>query len=105
MGSMTDVEYTRRFLDLLRYVSYLKEEKAKIQVFISGLLEEYRDWIEFNEPRLIEESIQKLKHCYEKSKHKVEPKRDLKWNEKVKGKWTTKQGRPQDACEKENGAT
>ena len=35
MGSMTDEEYTSGFLELLRYVSYLKEEKAKIQRFIS----------------------------------------------------------------------
>jgi len=38
MGSMTDDEYTSRFLELLRYVTYLKEEKAKFQRFISGFL-------------------------------------------------------------------
>lgn len=30
MGSMTDEEYIGKFLELLRYVPYLKEEKAKI---------------------------------------------------------------------------
>lgn len=30
MGSMTDEEYTSKFLELLKYVPYLKEEKAKI---------------------------------------------------------------------------
>jgi len=30
MGSMTDDEHTSRFLELLRYVPYLTEEKAKI---------------------------------------------------------------------------
>jgi len=30
MGSMTDEEYTSIFLELLRYVPYLKEEKANI---------------------------------------------------------------------------
>lgn len=30
MGSMTNEEYTSRFLELLRYVPYLKEEKMKI---------------------------------------------------------------------------
>ena len=30
MGSMTDEEYTSRFLELLRYVPYLREEKAKV---------------------------------------------------------------------------
>jgi len=37
MGSMTDEEYTRGFLELLGYVPYFKEEKAKIQRFIIDL--------------------------------------------------------------------
>ena len=86
MGSMADEEYTSRFSALLRYVPYVKEEKAKIQRFISGLLIAYKDRIEFNEPKSLEEAIRKLKHCYEKSEHKFEHKCDLKRNEKVKGK-------------------
>ena len=84
------------------YVPYLKDEKAKIQRFINGFPATYRDQIEFDEPRLLEEAIQKLKRCYEQSKHKVEPKHDLKINEKFKGKWPPKWGRPQGASEKEN---
>lgn len=30
MGSMTYEEYTTKFLELLRYVLYLKDEKAKV---------------------------------------------------------------------------
>ena len=74
MGSMTDEEYTSKFLELLRYVPYLKEEKAKIQRFISGLLIAFKDMFEFDEPRSLEEVIQKLKHCYEQSKHRFETK-------------------------------
>ena len=37
MGSMTDDEYTSDFLEFLRYVPYLKEEKDKIQRFVCGL--------------------------------------------------------------------
>jgi len=102
MGSMIDEKYTSRFLDLLGYVPYLKEEKAKVKRFISELLVAYKDQIEFNEPRSLEEAIPKLKHCYEQSKRKFEPKCDLKGNEKSKGKWPPKRGRPQDASEKEN---
>lgn len=65
MGSMTDDEYTSRFMELLRYVPYLKEEKDKVQRFISGLLVAYKDQIEFDDPRSLEESIQKLKNYYE----------------------------------------
>jgi len=43
MGSMTDDEYTSRFLELLRYVPYLKDGKAKIQRFINGSPITYRD--------------------------------------------------------------
>ena len=31
MGSMTDQEYTTKFLELLRYVLYLTDENAKFQ--------------------------------------------------------------------------
>ena len=57
MGSMTDEEYTSRFLKLFRYVPYLKEEKAKVHKFISGMPVTYRDRIEFDEPRSLEEAI------------------------------------------------
>jgi len=65
MGSMTIDEYTSRFLELLIYVPYIKEEKAKVRRFISGLLVAYIYWIDFDEPRSLEEAIRKLKHCYE----------------------------------------
>eukprot|EP00253_Pinus_taeda_P033918 PITA_33918 len=82
---MTDDQYTSIFLELLRYVPYLGEEKAKVHRFINGLPVEYIVWIEFNEPGSLEEAIQKLKHCYKQLKHKVEPKHVLKKNEKDKG--------------------
>jgi len=43
-----------------------------------------------------------LKHCYEQFKHKLEPKQGWKGNDKSKGKWDKKQGRPQDTSNKEN---
>jgi len=57
MGSMTNDEYANRFLELLRYVPYLIEEKAKIQRSISGLPVVVKDKIEFDEPRSLEEAI------------------------------------------------
>ena len=72
MGSMTYEEYTTKFLELLRYVLYLKYEKAKVQRFVSGFPLAFRDRIEYDEPRSLEEVIEKLKHCYEKSKRKNE---------------------------------
>ena len=37
LGSMTMDEYERRFLELLRYVGFIKDEKVKIQRFMSGI--------------------------------------------------------------------
>lgn len=38
MMQMFDDEYATKFLELLRYIPYLKEEKVKFQRFISGML-------------------------------------------------------------------
>jgi hypothetical protein len=37
MGSMTIDEYERRFLELLKYVSFIKDETVKIQTYLNGL--------------------------------------------------------------------
>lgn len=66
MGSMTDEDYMTKFLELLRYVLYLTDEKAKVQIFVSGLQLEFKDQIEYDEPRPLEEVIGKLKNHYEK---------------------------------------
>lgn len=65
MESMTDKEYTTKFMELLRYVSYLADEKDKVQIFVSGLSLSFRDRIEYDEPRSLDEVIGKLKHFYE----------------------------------------
>ena len=51
-------EYANKFLELLSYVKYIIDEKVKIQHFLSGLpqsykdrIESYKDRIEFYEPR------------------------------------------------------
>ena len=65
-------EYANKFLELLRYVRYIKDEKLKIQHYLSGLPQSYKDKIEFYEPRTLEEAIRKAKYCYEKRKGKLD---------------------------------
>ena len=50
-------EYANKFLELLRYVRYIRDEKVEIQWFLSGLPQAYKDRIEFYEPRTLEEVI------------------------------------------------
>ena len=68
---MTMEEYVKKFLDLMRYVDYIKYEKIKIQIFLSGLPFFYKDRIQYDEPKSLEEAIRKAKHMYEKSKGKT----------------------------------
>ena len=63
-------EYANKFLELLRYDRYIKDEKVKIQHFLSGLPQSYKDIIAFYEPRTLEEAVRKDKYCYEQSKGK-----------------------------------
>jgi hypothetical protein len=37
LGQRTIDEFVNKFLELLRYVPYIKHEKVKMQQFISGL--------------------------------------------------------------------
>ena len=73
-------DYANKFLELLRYVRYIKDEKVKIHHFLSGLLQSYKHRIAFYEPRNLEEVIRKAKHCYEKSKGK--PNYHKTWKDK-----------------------
>jgi hypothetical protein len=37
LGSMAMDEYEKRFFELLKYVGFIKDDKVKIQRFLSGL--------------------------------------------------------------------
>ena len=78
LGQQTIEEYANRFLELLRYVRYIKDEKVKIQHFLSGLPQSYKDRIEFYEPRALEEVIRKAKYCYERSKQRPDYQKSCK---------------------------
>lgn len=45
MASMTDEEYMTKFFELLRYVSFLKDEKEKVHRFVNGLPLAFKDRI------------------------------------------------------------
>ena len=84
-------EYANKFLELLRYFRYIKDEKVKIQCFLSGLPQSYKDRIEFYEPRTLDEAIRKAKYCYEKRKGKPDyhktwkVKKNEKFDQRKKG--------------------
>jgi hypothetical protein len=65
--------YSKRFLEMLRYVPYLKDEKERIHLFFSGLPQSYQDRIEFDETKNLEDTIRKANCCYDQSKNRQEP--------------------------------
>jgi len=65
MGLMKEEEYMTKFLVLLRYVPYIKDEKENFHIFVSGFPLAFRERIEYDEPWSIDEFIGKFKHFYE----------------------------------------
>ena len=47
LGQQTMEEYENKFLELLRYVRYIKDESLKIHRFLGGLPQYYKDRNEF----------------------------------------------------------
>eukprot|EP00253_Pinus_taeda_P011178 PITA_11178 len=74
-------EFITRFTSLLRYVPYIREEKAKVQRFVSSLPPYMRERIEFDNPKSMDEVIRKARICYQQSRQKGEAV-DKKWSEK-----------------------
>jgi hypothetical protein len=84
LGSITMDEYEKRFFELMKYVDFIKDEKVKIQKFLSGLSSFYSDNIQFDNPKKLEEAIRRENHLYEQSKGRTGFQKS--WNDKMKGK-------------------
>jgi hypothetical protein len=56
--------YAKRFMELLRYIPYLEDEKEIVQCFLSGLQQSYQDRIEFDKIKTLEDTIRKANFCY-----------------------------------------
>ena len=54
LGIMTIDEYERRFLELLKYVSFIKDEIVKIQRYLSGSPPSIGDKIQYDDPKTME---------------------------------------------------
>jgi hypothetical protein len=67
---MTMDDLIKKFLELLRFVPYIKEDKVKIQRFLSCLPRSYKDRIEFNNPKTLSEVFRKAQMCYDRYKQR-----------------------------------
>eukprot|EP00253_Pinus_taeda_P016051 PITA_16051 len=85
LGHQTMDEFITRFTSLLRYVPYIREEKDKVQRFVSSLPLYMREMIEFDNPKAMDEAIHKARICYQQSKQKGEI-LGKRWNDKRNNK-------------------
>ena len=65
LGTMTMKELCSKFLSLLRYVPYIIDEKPKIHRLLNCLLLMFKDRIEYDNPKTVEEVMRKENFCYE----------------------------------------
>ena len=68
LGSMKIDEYERRFLELLKYVPFIKDEIVKIQRYLSGLSSFISEKILYDEPKTLEDTIRRDKCLYDQQK-------------------------------------
>jgi hypothetical protein len=62
----------------------MKDEKVKIQRFLSGLTSFYSDKIQYDNPNTLEETIRRARHIYEQ--RRGSPIFQKAWNDKIKCK-------------------
>jgi hypothetical protein len=84
LETMIMEEYEKRFFELLKYVNFIKDEKVKIQRFLSGLPSFYSDNIQYDNPKTLEETISRARHLYEKIKGRLVFQKT--WNDRMKEK-------------------
>jgi hypothetical protein len=84
LGSMTIDDHERRFLELLKYVSFIKDETVKIHRYLSGLSSFISDKIKYDDPKTLEETIRRTKCLY--YQHKGKPTFQRAWDDKNKFK-------------------
>ena len=65
LGAMTMKELCSKFLRLIRYVPYIIDENPKIQQFFSFLPLMFKEQIEYDNPKKLEEAIRKANLCYD----------------------------------------
>jgi hypothetical protein len=65
LGSMTIDEYERRVLEMLKYVSFIKDKQVNIQRYLSGFPSFISNKIQYDDPKTLEETIRRVKFLYE----------------------------------------
>jgi hypothetical protein len=90
LGSMTIDEYEQIFLELLKYVPFIRDKTIKIQRYLSGLPSSISDKIQYDDPKTMEETVWREKCVYDQQKEKSTFQKA--WEDKKKFKEKRKKG-------------
>ena len=71
-------DLSNKFLYMLRFMPYIKEEKVRVQRFLICLSQSYKDRIEFENPKTLHKFLIKERLCFEKYKQR----NDQAWKDK-----------------------
>ena len=85
LGQLTMEESANKFLELLRYVKYIRDDKVEIWRFLSRLPQSYKYRNEFDGPQTLEEAIRKAKYFYDQNK--IKPDLHKAWKDKKNEKF------------------
>jgi len=70
LGKMSMDEFITEFTSLLQYVPYIREDKAKVQWYISSLPLFMKEWLGFDNSKTMDKVIRKAHICYQYNKKK-----------------------------------
>jgi hypothetical protein len=82
LGNMSIDGYERRFLEILKYVSFNKYETIKIHRYLNGMSYFINDKIQYDDRKNLEETIRRDKCLYDQ--HKGKPTFQRAWEHKMK---------------------
>jgi len=63
-------EYERRFLEMLKYVSFIKDETINMHRYLSGFPSFINEKIKYDDPKTLEETIRRAKCLYDQQKER-----------------------------------
>ena len=69
LGVMTMKELCSKFLSLLFYVPYIIDENPKIKRFLSFMPLMFKERIEYDNPKTLEEVMRKANLCFQENKN------------------------------------
>jgi hypothetical protein len=81
---MTIDDYERIFLELLKYFTFIKHEKVKIQIYLNGMPSFINDKIQYIDSKALEETIRNSRCLYDQQKGR--PTLQKAWEDKMKSK-------------------